>query len=165
MEPIIGNGSSQHYDVFTNEVKNDTFIACRHVTLSCRAPTFPASSCCINRALSGEYKSTRRQREKYKYTGEIERGGEGGRLSGQRQVNAVSHKHALIRAEGWYNCSGVQIKTERGRDREAGGAMIHTLCSGQVLSSPKSSSVILTTTRTTYTTTGIVISIKSVHFK
>lgn len=69
------------------------------------------------------------------------------------RFNAVSHKHALIRAEGWCSCCGVQIKMERGRDGEAGGPMIPTLCSGQVASSAKSSSVISTTETNTHART------------
>ncbi|CAK6962721.1 Hypothetical predicted protein [Scomber scombrus] len=50
-EPIIGNGSSQHYDLFIKEVKNDTFIARRcTVPLSCRAPACPTLSCHIDGA-------------------------------------------------------------------------------------------------------------------
>lgn len=54
----------------------------------------------------------RRQREKHIHRPERE----GGSYLDNDRFNAVSHKHALITAEGWYNCCGIQIKTERGRD-------------------------------------------------
>lgn len=34
------------------------------------------------------------------------------------RFSAVSHKHSLIMAQGWYYCCGIQIKMERRRDRD-----------------------------------------------
>lgn len=96
------------------------------------------------------------RRETHTHAAEKQRGG--GYLDNDN-FNVVSHKHALIRAEGWCSCCGIQIKTKRGRDTETGGWMTHSVCSGQLVSSPKSSTVALTTT---YTATAATSS-ASVH--
>lgn len=78
-----------------NEVKNDTFIARRRNRPSCCDPACPTVSCHTNGALQGDNKSTRRQREKHMHTTQREE-----EEGDNDRFNAVSHKHALIRAEG-----------------------------------------------------------------
>lgn len=115
--------------------------------------------------LPGAVVSTQHFWEKISQQGDRERNTHqrrGGYLGNDR-FNAVSHKHALIRAERWYNRCGIQIRTERGGDGETGGAMIHTLCSGQVVSSPKSSVEVLTSERGTNTTSSISSIVINTH--
>lgn len=115
----------------------------RCIPLSCRAPGLSRLVLSYRWSTSGR-KISQQKRHGGRNTCTEQR--EGGYLHNDR-FNALSHKHALIRAEGWCTCCGIQIKTERG----AGGAVSHTLCSGQVVSS------LVTTERTAQPTDSVIM--------
>lgn len=48
------------------------------------------------------------------------------------RFSAVSHKHSLIMAQGWYYCCGMQIKMERRRDRDWCSSDSHFVNSSRV---------------------------------